>query len=130
MTAERERGNTMMKSEKLTYSKALESVLSSAEMSAEVREKLEALKVQLEKRAATKSGKETKAQREAREFTESVYTVLSSQTEAVRCGDLATQLGVSGQRVSAALSKLVKAGLVMKSEGEKHVSLFAVATAE
>lgn len=120
----------MMKSEKMTYSKALESVLSSAEMSVEVREKLEALKAQLEKRAATKSGKETKAQREAREFTESVYAVLSTQTEAVRCGDLAAQLGVSGQRVSAALSKLVKAGSVVKTEGEKHVSMFAVAPVE
>ena len=122
----------MMKSEKLTYSKALETVITAGQgiYSDEVIEKLEALKAQLEKRATTKSGKETKAQREAREFTESVYTVLSSQTEAVRCGDLATQLGVSGQRVSAALSKLVKAGLVVKSEGEKHVSLFAVAPVE
>ena len=122
----------MMKSEKLTYSKALETVITAGKgiYSDEVIEKLEALKAQLEKRATAKSGKETKAQREAREFTESVYTVLSSQTKAVRCGDLAAQMGVSGQRVSAALSKLVKVGSVVKSEGEKHVSLFAVASVE
>ena len=120
----------MMKSEKMTYVKALESVLSTVEMSAEVREKLEALKVSLEKSASTKSTKETKAQREAREFTESVYTALACHAEAARCGDLATELGVSGQKVSAALRKLVEAGKVVKTEGEKHVSLFAVIPVE
>lgn len=112
--------------EKMTYTKALESVLSTAEMTAEVREKLEALKAQLEKRSASKSTKPTKAQREAAEFTETVYAALTE--EPVRCGDLATVLGVSGQKVSAALSKLVKAGRVVKTEGEKKVSMFAVAT--
>lgn len=114
--------------EKMTYTKALESVLSTVEMSDEVREKLAALKDQLAKRAATKSGKPTKAQREVAEFTESVFAALTA--DPVRCGDLATAMGVSGQKVSAALSKLVKAGRVVKSEGEKHVSLFAVAEAE
>lgn len=114
--------------EKMTYTKALESVLSTVEMSDEVREKLAALKDQLAKRAATKSGKPTKAQREAAEFTETVYAALTA--DPVRCGALAEAMGVSGQKVSAALSKLVKAGRVVKSEGEKHVSLFAVAEAE
>jgi DNA-binding transcriptional regulator GbsR (MarR family) len=115
--------------EKMTYTKALESVLS-MELTAEVREKLEALKTQLEKRSASKSTKPTKAQREAAEFTESVYTALAGHAEPMRCGDLATELGVSGQKVSAALSKLVKAGTVVKTEGEKHVSMFAVAPVE
>ena len=122
----------MMKSEKLTYSKALETVITAGQgiYSDEVIEKLEALKSQLEKRATTKSGKPTKAQREAAEFTKSVYTALACHAEPTRCGDLATELGVSGQRVSAALSKLVKAGSVVKSEGEKHVSLFTVVPVE
>ena len=108
--------------EKMTYAKALETVLGSVEMSAEVREKLEALKAQTEKRST--STKPTKAQRETAEFTESVFAALTS--EPVRCGELATKLGVSGQKVSAALTKLVKAGRVVKSEGEKHAALFAV----
>lgn len=116
--------------EKMTYTKALESVLSMETVSGEVREKLEALKASLEKRSASKSGKETKAQREAREFTEMVLATVAGKTEAVRCGELATELGVSGQRVSAALSKLVKSGEVVKFEGEKKVSLFKVASAE
>lgn len=112
--------------EKMTYTKALESVLS-MELSAEVAEKLEALKAQLEKRSASKSTKPTKAQREAAEFTESVFTALSECTEAKRCGELAEMLGVSGQKVSAALSKLVKAERVVKFEGEKKASFFRVA---
>lgn len=116
--------------EKMTYVKALETVLTGAEMTEEVVEKLTALKASLEKRSASKAGKETKAQREAREFTETVFAALGEHTEAVRCGDLAAEMGVSGQKVSAALSKLVKAGQVVKSEGEKKVSMFAVAVAE
>ena len=115
--------------EKMTYTKALESVLS-LELTVEVREKLEALKTQLEKRSASKSTKPTKAQRETAEFTQSVYTALACHAEPARCGDLATELGVSGQKVSAALSKLVKAGTVVKTEGEKHVSMFAVVPVE
>lgn len=114
--------------EKMTYTKALETVLTTVEMSDEVREKLEALKVQLEKRSASKSTKPTKAQREAAEFTEAVYGALTE--EPVRCGAVAEAMGVSGQKVSAALTKLVKAGRVVKTEGEKHVALFAVAVAE
>ena len=113
--------------EKMTYSKALESVLA-MELTDEVREKLEALKASLEKRSASKSGKPTKAQREAAEFTESVYAQLVEMGSAVRCGDLATALGVTGQKTSAALRKLVEAGRVVKTEGEKKVSLFAVAS--
>ena len=114
--------------EKMTYVKALESVLSTVEMTEEVREKLEALKAQMEKRASVKSTKPTKAQREAAEFTESVFAALTE--EPVRCSTVAETLGETGQRVSAALSKLVKAGRVVKTEGPKHVSLFSVPTEE
>lgn len=111
--------------EKMTYTKALETVLSTAELTEEVREKLEALKASLVKRSASKSTKPTKAQREVAEFTESVFAALTE--EPVRCGDLAETLGVSGQKVSAALSKLVKAGRVAKVEGEKRAVLFRLA---
>ena len=113
--------------DKMTYTKALDVVLTGAEMTDEVREKLEALKVSLIKRNATKAGKPTKAQREAAEFTETVYAALTDKTDAVRCGDLAKDLDVSGQKVSAALTKLVKAGRVAKVDGEKRTVLFRIA---
>ena len=113
--------------EKLTYTKALEAVLTGAELTDEIKDKLVALKDQLVKRNATKAGKPTKAQREAAEFTETVYAALTDKTDAVRCGDLAKDLDVSGQKVSAALTKLVKAGRVAKVEGEKRAVLFRIA---
>ena len=113
--------------EKMTYTKALETVLVAGKgiYSDEVIEKLEALKASLEKRSATRSGKPTKAQREVAEFTETVYAALTD--EPVRCGELATQLGVSCQKVSAALRKLVEAGRAVKTVGEKLAVLFTVA---
>ena len=114
--------------DKMTYTKALETVLSTAEMTDEVREKLEALRDQLVKRAMKTSGKPSKAQRETAEFTERVFAEVSKNTEPVRCGDVAEELGASGQKVSAALSKLVKAGRITKITGDKKVSLFIVAS--
>jgi len=114
--------------EKMTYTKALEAVLTGAEMTEEVVEKLQALKASLEKRAGSKSAKPTKAQREAAEFTETVFAALTEVP--VRCGELATALGVSGQKMSAALSKLVKAGRAVKTEGEKKVSMFSLPVEE
>ena len=111
---------------KITYSQALEQVLSSVPMTDEVREKLETLKSSLDKRSAAPK-KPTKAQREIAEFVETVYAYVASQTEPSRCTDIAQSLGVSPQKTSAALSKLVKGGRVLKTEGEKKVSLFSLA---
>ena len=120
--------------EKMTYTKALETVISAGEgiYSAEVIEKLSALKASLEKRASAKVGKETKAQKEAREFTETVFKALSEQTEGIRCKDLAELMStetevIKPQKISAAMSKLVKAGRVVKFEGEKKASFFKLA---
>lgn len=110
---------------KMTYVKALELALA-GEMNAEVIEKLEALKGSLEKRGASRT-KETKAQREVAEFTEAVAQFLAEQSEPVRCGEIAKVMEVSGQKVSAALTKLVKAGRAVKVVGEKKVTLFAIA---
>lgn len=120
-----------MTTEKMTYTKALETVLTAGKgvYSDEVMEKLEALKASLEKRAAAKVGKESKASKEAKEFAETVFAALGEKTEAVKCGMLATELGCNSQKVSAALSKLVKAGRVTKTT-EKGTSLFKVAEAE
>jgi len=114
---------------KMTYVSALESVLSAEfEMTAEVREKLEALKVSLEKRAQYKgSGKPTKAQREAMAFREMVLETLYTFEEPVQCGEVAKALGESGQKVSAALRILGQEGKVVKTVGAKKVSLFAPA---
>lgn len=117
---------------KMTYVEALNTVLTSGEgiYSVEVMERLTALKAALEKRNANKSGKPTKAQREAAEFTNQVYEMVREIGEAVRCGDIANQMGVSTQKVSAALTKLVNAGKVVKATDEKRNSVFSVSETE
>ena len=88
-------------------------------------EKLIALSQQLEKRNSAKSGKPTKKQAENAEVKDAILSKLSS-TEGKRCGDIATELGITGQKCSALLSQLVKTGEVVKTEGEKRVSLFSL----
>ena len=88
-------------------------------------EKLIALGQQLEKRNSAKSGKPTKKQAENAEVKDAILSKLSS-TEGKRCGDIATELGITGQKCSALLSQLVKTGEVVKTEGEKRVSLFSL----
>ena len=74
-----------------------------------------------------KSGerKLTKAQREVAEFREAVMVALAKKSEPIQCGELAKEIGVSSQKMSAALRKLVEEGRIVKTIGPKKVSLFA-----
>ena len=81
-------------------------------------EKLIALGQQLEKRNNAKSGKPTKKQAENAEVKDAILSKLSS-TEGKRCGDIATELGITGQKCSALLSQLVKTGEVVKTVDKK-----------
>lgn len=87
-------------------------------------EKLIALGQQLEKRNSAKNGKPTKKQAENAEVKDAILSKLSS-TEGKRCGDIATELGITGQKCSALLSQLVKTGEVVKTE-EKRVAFFTL----
>jgi predicted transcriptional regulator len=87
-------------------------------------EKLVALGQQLEKRNSAKSGKPTKTQRENADVKGKIVECLTHTLQGMRCGDIANEVGISGQKCSALLSQLVKSGEVVKKEGEKRVSLF------
>lgn len=114
---------------KMTYSMALETVLATATMSDEVREKLEALKASIDKKnVRSSSGKPSKASAAAAAFAGEVLEMMQDLPNPAQCGELAKLMEVSTQKMSAALRKLVEAGAVVKTEGPKHVSLFAVAT--
>ena len=123
-----------MTMEKLTYVNAINFALraingeslSETEKVA-VAEKLIALGQSLEKRNASKSGKPTKTQKENSQIKDSIAGLLQNAPAPMRCGDIATALGISGQKASALLTQMVKAGEVVKSEGEKRVTLFAYA---
>jgi len=66
---------------KMSYVAAVDAVLSGAEITDEVRERLEALKVSLEKRASHKTEGPTKAQKERAELAERVFALLESERE-------------------------------------------------
>jgi len=86
--------------------------------------KLTALKEQLTKRNTAKSGKPTKTQRENAEVKTRIHECLTHTLQGLRCGEIANELGISGQKCSALLSQMVKVGEVVKREGEKRVTLF------
>lgn len=120
----------MEKTAKMTYVNALDTVLTGAEMTDEVREKLEALKASLIKRN-TKTGdrKPTKTQRENAETKAQIVEFLAGK-DPVKAGDVATAFGISVQKASALLKQLVDEGTAVKGEGEKRATVFSLAPIE
>ena len=108
---------------KMTYVNAIEMAIN-GNMTEEVKEKLEALKVSLEKRNSRKSDKPTKAQRENEVVKGNILEVLADG-EAHQCKAVAEALGISGQKCSALLKQLVDGGAVEKFT-EKRVTYFKV----
>ena len=107
----------------ITYIDAINAALT-ADLSNEVKDKLTALRDQIAKRNATKSDKPTKTQRENTEVKARILEYLTHTLQGLRCGEIANEIGISGQKCSALLSQLVKSGEVVKREGEKRVTLF------
>ncbi len=107
----------------ITYIDAINAALT-ADLSNEVKDKLIALRDQIAKRNATKSDKPTKTQRENAEVKARILECLTHTLQGLRCGEIANEVGISGQKCSALLSQLVKSGEVVKREGEKRVTLF------
>lgn len=106
-----------------TYIDALNEVLTIDTLTDQCREKLEALRDQTAKRNAAKVGKPTKTQQENEGVKDAIREFLRTNPD-TRCGDVATAVGISGQKASALLTQLVKAGEVAKGEGPKRVTLF------
>lgn len=106
----------------ITYIDAINAALT-ADLSTEVKDKLTALKEQLVKRNTSKSNKPTKTQRENAEIKAQIKDFLTHTLQGVKCGDVATELGISGQKASALLSQMVTAGEVVKRM-DKRTALF------
>lgn len=108
---------------KMTYATAIDSALN-GNITDEVREKLEALKVQLAKRNSGER-KPTKTQKENESLKEDIFAYVS-ENGAKRAGDVATHFGISGQKASALLKQIVDSGRLEKY-AEKRVTYFKVA---
>jgi len=110
----------------MTYVNAIDSALNGT-ITEEVREKLEALKAQLEKRNSG-SHKPTKAQLANADLKGDILAFVGD-TGAVRAMDVAGKFEISGQKASALLKQLVDGGLLTKY-AEKRVTYFKIADAE
>ena len=111
---------------KMTYAVAIDSALK-GEVTAEVREKLEALKAQLAKRHSG-TRKPTKIQKENVGLKDNIFAFISEEG-AKRAGEVAVHFGVSGQKASALLKQMVEEGRLEKY-AEKRVTYFKVVEEE
>lgn len=116
-------------SKKMSYVGALSVVLSGEEVTEEVRERLEALKASLEKRASRKAEGPTKAQRERAEVAEKVFSamVVGKSYGSADIAKLIPEIeGASSQKVTALMKGLVADGRVT-AETVKGKKVYTVA---
>lgn len=82
----------------------------------------------LERAALKAKTGETKADKAKAEFRQTVLETVADAGTAMRAGDVAKALDVSIQKATAALTRLVADGALVKVDGEKRTVLFTVAT--
>jgi len=107
---------------KMTYAMAIDSAIA-GNINDEVIEKLEALKVQLAKRGSGKHGL-TKAQKEGQVLMEGIVESLAEVDEGMTATEVGAAVGVTCQRASALLKKLVEDERVRKDKVGKQVRFF------
>lgn len=117
---------------KLTYIAAVNAAIRALngekiENSYEVAEKLVALGQQLEKRNSS-DRKPTKKQAENSEVKQKILDTLL-MSEGKRCGEIAAEVGISGQKCSALLSQMYKAKEIARKT-DKRIAYFAHVGAE
>ena len=117
-----------MTNNKITYIDALNAVLNGETLTAEITEKLEALREQLLKRNASKGDKPTKKQAENAELLEHLIEVLKPISNPATVTEIMTVdpdgIGsLSNQKVSALLKLLEKDGKVERTT-DKRKALF------
>lgn len=110
---------------KLTYVEAIEQAINGS-LTDEGKEKLINLQEQLKKRNNVER-KPTKTQQENNVLKSRINDLLT--TEGKQCKDIATELGISGQKCSALLKQLVDSGFAQKYI-EKRVTYFTMLGAE
>ena len=79
-----------------------------------------------------KSGerKMTKTQRENVALKEQIAGILANYENGIQAKEIAAEMGLSVQKISALCKQLVEEGAIVKTEGAKHVTLFALANEE
>lgn len=112
---------------KMTYANAIDMAIN-GEVTEEVKEKLEALKVQLAKRNSG-TRKPTKTQVENEALKERIAEFLRTTPDGIQCKVLAEKFGISVHKMSALLNQLYKEEVVEKWT-EKRVLLWKAVDAD
>ena len=107
---------------KMTYAVAIDRAIA-GDVDAEVIEKLEALKEQLAKRGSGKKGL-TKTQKEGQILMEGIVGSLAEVDEGMTATEVGAAVGVTCQRASALLKKLVEDERIRKEKVGKQVRFF------
>lgn len=116
----------MEKTNKMTRTAALTYVLSTFDLPADVKEKLEGMKASLEKKTDSATRKPTKTQQENEPIKAAIVEALKDKH--LRAQEVANMCGLtSAQKASALLKQLVDEGKVTKGEGPKGSTVFTAA---
>lgn len=118
----------MANEKKITYSEALDYILTHYEIPEGYAERIRALKAQTEKKNAAKSEKVDKAQRE---IMDKILAVLASADKPMTVTDIGKALDneYSNQRLSSYVKKLVENAEVVRTE-DKRKAYFSLPSAE
>jgi len=108
---------------KMTYAMALEIAINAVD--GEAKEKLEILKAQIEKKNSAER-KPTKTQVANDSLREDIVKLLSTNGEPMTASDIAAEFGVSNQKITALMGKLIESGAVVR-EVVNRKAMFKVA---
>jgi len=81
-------------------------------------------------KAKTGERKLTKTQKENLVVKTEITGIIANHEGGMQAKEIAAELGLSVQKISALCKQLVEEGIVAKTEGAKHVTLFTLATEE
>ena len=109
---------------KMTYAQALEIAIN-AVADGEVKDKLTALKAQIEKKNSAER-KPTKAQVANDELRDKIVTLLKASASAMTASEIADAFGVSNQKITALMGRLLEDEVVTR-EVIKRKAYFKVA---
>lgn len=109
---------------KMTYAVAIDRAIA-GDVDTEVIEKLTALKAQLAKRGSGER-KPTKTQKEGLELMERMIEVIADAEDGVTATEVGAEVGVTCQRASALLKKLVDDERVEKRKVGKQMRFYLV----
>ena len=116
----------MKNTEKMTRTAALTYVLTTFDLPADVKEKLEGIKTSLEKKADPATRKPTKTQLENEGVKTQILEAITGKH--LRAQEVANECGLtSAQKASALLRQLVAEGKAVKGEGPKGSTVFTAA---